>query len=242
MPLIKRNTINNKYKFCFYDSVDSTNIIAKNLIKSSVDINNFIIVANEQVLGKGRLDRSWESKKGNIFLSLITDKASLHLYMHFIISLALSSFLQAKGYAAKCKWPNDIMLDDKKLSGILMEKINQYIVIGVGINISNASIANSTCLDIELTDDFLLNFLDEFIKYFEYFVLEYKNNGFQSIKLQWLENSVHHIGQEITVKIAEIEHKGVFDGIGEAGELLLKTQYEIKKIFVGDVIYCRYDK
>lgn len=134
-------------KVIYFDSIESTNIYAKTLINE----DDILIVAGFQSEGRGRLNRTWVSEKDkSITLSLIKSFAiqSPHLvnfYTSYIVQRALKECIlkQSGGDAdtLSLKWPNDIMLNDKKLGGILSELIDindspKKFIIGIGINVN----------------------------------------------------------------------------------------------------------
>ncbi|MTI71783.1 MAG: biotin--[acetyl-CoA-carboxylase] ligase [Firmicutes bacterium] len=139
---LKTNTIGRK--IYHFDSLDSTNIKAKKLaIKGENE--GTIIIGEEQTKGKGRLGRYWTSPKGKgVWLSIILrpniepTKAS---YITQIGAAAVSKAISDMGIKNYIKWPNDIVINNKKVCGILTEmsgeinKVN-YIVIGMGINVN----------------------------------------------------------------------------------------------------------
>ncbi len=133
------------HKVVFFDETGSTNTEAK-LIGDNKDSHGILVVAEGQNSGKGRRGRNWESSKGtNIFMSLILkpDILPANATMLTLVSaMAVKTGLQeATGLSAMIKWPNDTVINGKKISGILtemsteIESIN-YVVIGTGINVN----------------------------------------------------------------------------------------------------------
>lgn len=128
----------------YFDRVDSTNLRAKELAADCED--GTVIVAGEQTAGNGRYGRKWESKEGaGIYMSVIL-KPEIPPEEVQLITLAASvavatALKETTGIAAGIKWPNDVVLDGRKVCGILtvmsseMERVN-YIVLGIGINFS----------------------------------------------------------------------------------------------------------
>lgn len=127
----------------FLESIDSTNDHAKKIASKAPD--GTLVLADEQTKGKGRMDRAWSSQKGEgVWMSLVL-KPNIAPHRASVITLiagaAVARALERFGADAKIKWPNDILLEGKKLCGILtemsaqMERID-YIVLGIGINVS----------------------------------------------------------------------------------------------------------
>jgi BirA family biotin operon repressor/biotin-[acetyl-CoA-carboxylase] ligase len=131
----------------FYEECDSTNAVAAQIATLEPSEKAVWIIAGKQNAGKGRRGRIWISKTGNLYCSLLwkpslglTDLASLP----FITSLAVRDMFVDLGVQsddARCKWPNDVLLSNKKASGILIESSAKaggkldYVVIGIGVNL-----------------------------------------------------------------------------------------------------------
>ncbi len=141
--LFKNETWINRVEY--HETIDSTNLQAKRLALESEE-DRVLIVADEQEAGRGRLGRNWHSEKETgIWLSLllkpnIAPEASFR--MTLIAAVAVSSAIEkVTGLKAGIKWPNDIIVNGKKICGILSEvsaewqKIN-YLVLGIGINVN----------------------------------------------------------------------------------------------------------
>lgn len=129
----------------FHESIDSTNTLAMELAEKGVP-HGTVIIADRQLKGKGRLGRTWFSPpKGNIYMSVIVrpeiePKDATLLTIMSAISCA-RAVRNSTGIEAKIKWPNDLMVSERKLGGILTEmKSDQdrivFAVIGIGINVN----------------------------------------------------------------------------------------------------------
>ena len=142
--------------------VDSTNNYLTMLFNNG-DINHgCVIMADKQTSGRGQRDNNWESEEEkNIILSLCIEPIKFSVLNQFDIScftsLSIISFLKEIGISASIKWPNDIMVNDKKIAGILIEnqllgKNIKFSNIGIGINVNqlNFSNLNATSLSKEL--------------------------------------------------------------------------------------------
>jgi BirA family biotin operon repressor/biotin-[acetyl-CoA-carboxylase] ligase len=131
--------------FC-YDTIDSTNTKAKELAEQGYP-SGTLVVADQQIAGKGRRGRSWESPSGcGIFMTLMLkpdinpNNASM---LTLVAALATAKAItDVTGADARIKWPNDIVIDGRKICGILTEMSAQFdyinhIVIGIGVNVHN---------------------------------------------------------------------------------------------------------
>ncbi len=140
-------SLNTKYigrKIVYFDSIDSTNNEAKKLANLNEN-EGTVIIAEEQKMGRGRLGRHWVSPKyKGIWMSIILRPDINPLYVSKITQIAaaaVSKSLLDMNVKALIKWPNDIVLNGKKVCGILTEmsaEINRvnYVVVGIGINVN----------------------------------------------------------------------------------------------------------
>ena len=158
------------YRYIHFDEIDSTN----NYLKNSYQLlDNFTFVsADYQSKGKGRNDRVWESVKGlNLMFSILIKDSKL-LEVSTILSLMtaveVAKLLERYGINnVSIKWPNDVLIGDKKVCGILLEgQLPNYLVIGVGINANQKEFPNNlrrpaTSISNELNKDIDLEDLKE---------------------------------------------------------------------------------
>ena len=126
-----------------FEVLESTNSTAYNMALAREIADREIIVAHSQNAGRGRLDRNWISPKGNLYFSMaLRPKVSLEKVaeLSFVSVVALRMAVQnITPKSCKNKWPNDLLLDEKKLAGILLEskfvgKDCEFVVIGIGVN------------------------------------------------------------------------------------------------------------
>ncbi len=112
------------------DKISSTNDW---LSKYYLDIDDTII-AFEQTNGRGRRGNIWESKRGGFYMSTVS---SNHKLLPIVVAVSLAKVLTKKVVGLSLKWPNDLILDGKKVGGILCENFDSYSVVGIGINLLN---------------------------------------------------------------------------------------------------------
>ena len=128
------------------DTVESTNEYAK---KIASKCENFtIILAKKQRSGRGRLNRKWESPEGGLWISVILKPNFFSSLLSLDTGLAVLKTLKIFGIDSKLKWPNDLLVSEKKICGILLEKSSENVIIGIGlnVNISKMNTENWTCL------------------------------------------------------------------------------------------------
>ena len=249
-----------KFNINHFEEVDSTNIKAIEIARSKFDSDYSVVIADKQSAGRGRLNRVWESPRGNLYFSLILQNSTLDkLFLEKINQIGMLSILAmqqaiielATNYnlASKnilIKWPNDLLINGKKFSGMLMEsEINQdickFLIIGIGINI-NSYPSHIKRLNFPATDLFSENIildkmdiLYKFLDKFDNFLTNFLQFGFENIRKLWLKNSFQ-LNQEITIKINDDNIiNGIFSDIDDNGNILLLSNGVIHKISYGDI-------
>ncbi|ATD54740.1 biotin--[acetyl-CoA-carboxylase] ligase [Clostridium chauvoei] len=243
----------------YFESIDSTNIKAKNLANSNSP-DGTLVISETQSLGKGRLDREWISPKGGIWASLILKPNLEPIHAPKITLIAAAAMaITLKGYSLdiKIKWPNDLILKDKKVCGILtemncdMDRIN-YIILGFGLNVNipeknipinlkskATSLLISTGKSFSRTD-LLCNFLNNFeILYNELLDKNHANTSIDICRKYSLfideEIIISTLNENKKVKCIDITSDGsllVLDSLGNkskvfSGEVSLSKNYII---------------
>lgn len=180
------------HRVVFFETVDSTNLQAKKIGQNG-DFKNTLLVSNEQTNGKGRLGRTWESQKNHgVFMTLLLKpdiSPESAPYFTMIASTAVAKAIyKVTGIQTKIKWPNDIILNGKKLCGILTElsaEINciHYLVIGVGVNISQETFEpalqdKAVALNLKgvNVNELRLKIIQEFVECFEMYYNQFVLN------------------------------------------------------------------
>ncbi|AJC87181.1 biotin--[acetyl-CoA-carboxylase] ligase [Campylobacter insulaenigrae] len=152
----------------YFDELDSTQMYLCEKIRSNEINHNNAICAFSQTAGIGSRENLWQSKKGNLHVSFcirIEDLpndlplASASIYFAFL----MKEILEKRESKVWIKWPNDFYIDDKKIGGLMSSKINDFLVIGIGINLKFAPF-NAEILDIEVDIKELLNAYFSYIK------------------------------------------------------------------------------
>ena len=236
----------------YYDTVGSTNRIAKELATAGVS-DGTVVVAEQQSGGKGRLGRSFFSPKSkSILCSIILRPKFLPneaAKCTLMAAVAVSNAMLRFNLKPEIKWPNDILYDGRKVVGILteisaeMSKIN-HIVVGIGVNVN----INRDEFPLELQNiassisemkgenisrvEFFRAMLEEFDKLY----IESNESGFKNILNQWREHNIT-LGKKIRVIPAgsDNEFNAIAEDIDSEGALIVKTDNGIEKVYAGDV-------
>ena len=226
------------------DEVTSTNDEVLKLTQNIIG-EKVIISARNQTNGRGRRGRDWISLEGNLFFSLGFECDFKDLgAMVFISSLGIWRTIQDLNplLDVQLKWPNDVLVNGRKICGMLLEKgEGHYLIVGIGVNIKAAPLLVSTIypctslLDAGIDVD-RKSFLRSFIGNFDNYVNMWKSQGFAPIRDEWLAH-VKGLGQAIVVRTDNSDEEGIFKGVDDHGSLLMETAGGIKNIYAGDVFY-----
>jgi BirA family biotin operon repressor/biotin-[acetyl-CoA-carboxylase] ligase len=233
------------------ETVDSTNLLAFKLALSG-EPEGACVVAESQGAGKGRLGRRWFSPVGkNLYISVIL-RPDIHpssVYpITFLSSLAVYDTIEElTGIKPSLKWPNDVLVNGKKICGTLIELSTEadmvrFVIVGIGFNINmqygeiDEEIQNkATSLLIEtkkvyeraLVCGILLNHLEKHYRYFRQY-------GSQGTCGAWEERAAIK-GKTLEINQMGESYKGIAEGIDRDGAMLLNVDGEVKKIIAGDV-------
>lgn len=222
-------------RILFHETLDSTNLEAKRLALNTEE-SGILVVANEQEAGRGRLGRNWYSEKGTgLWSSLllrpdIEPEASFKMTLIAAVSVA-KAIREVTGLESKIKWPNDIVVNRKKVCGILTEmsaewqKIN-YLVVGVGINVNQEhfpedikTIASSLRIEsgqVVSRQELLKNYLNQMA----YYIRALNESQIASELLEVYKNLSATLGQQVRV-IGKEERIGRALDLNDEGALLV---------------------
>lgn len=234
-------------KIIHLDEVDSTNNYAAILISEGKGEHGAVILADIQTAGRGQRGAEWQSKAGeNLLMTLIIDTDNLSAMDQFVISevtaLSMVSFLRKIGISSMIKWPNDILVREKKIAGVLIENQLQgaYIgksIIGIGLNVNQLSFneLNATSIRSELNQftpvvDLLMSWIHSFNEEWAF----YHSFGREKVEEKYL-NCL--FGWNCFVEMEDFNGRffGSVDGIEKSGKLRVKKegeflQYDLKEL------------
>ncbi len=235
-------------RYLFFEVVDSTNILAKEMAARG-EPEGTVVAADYQTKGRGRLGRSWFSPKGkNLYFSVILRppvSASFVFQLTMLSSVAVCEALRDLGVDALIKWPNDVFVGGRKICGILNEMETdggkvRFVILGIGLNVNVRREEfppdireKATSVAVELGEEVsrrkifvkVLAFLDKWYKHF----LE---GGKGDLFYFWREHN-YTLGKRVAV---DGRFEGFAIGISPYGELLVrKDDGSVVKVSAGDV-------
>lgn len=234
----------------YFSEVDSTNTKAMQLAQEGYP-GGTLVLAEQQKAGRGRRGREWESPRGDgIFMTLLLkpdiepNNASM---LTLVAALAVSAAITRQtGRPAGIKWPNDIVMNGKKVCGILTEMSAQvdyvnHIVVGIGINVHNASFPEeiahmATSLFLETKEHhsraaLIEAILEDFERYYAEFI---KTQDLSGLVQEYNEHLVN-MHQEVKVLDPRDSFEGKASGITARGELIVDTWESRRLVSAGEV-------
>lgn len=244
-------------KLFVYEEVDSTNDVLRELIGDGMAEDGTVVVSDSQTAGRGRLGRKWFSPAGrNLYLSALfcpeipPQKSSVFT---FLASCALVEVFSGYGISATIKWPNDILVDGKKISGVLTELGTSdgsvdYLVIGIGINLNLPEefihremediSEKTTSLSILLREEVSRErFCAELVMALDRLYREFRRSGTQAIVDMWV-NRWGFLGKEISVDVSGEIISGVVERVDGNGFLYLRTgKDDLRRVVTGDTVF-----
>jgi BirA family biotin operon repressor/biotin-[acetyl-CoA-carboxylase] ligase len=230
-----------------YEALGSTN--AEALARARAGERGPVwISAQRQDAGRGRRGSAWTSEPGNLYVSLLlTDPAppAQAPQLSFVAALALHDAVAecaaALGPMLALKWPNDLMVGGAKLAGILIEGDSSSglaVVIGIGVNCVNHPggtpypatdlMAAGAMVEPQRLLAALAAAMQKRLAQWD------RGQGFAAIRADWLKRAAG-LGQDIKVRLPEREFTGLFEGLDDAGRLLVRGVAEVTTVTAGEV-------
>lgn len=234
------------------DEIDSTNTYAKNLAKGKCK-NGTVVITKKQLAGRGRMGRVWSSQNENgIWMSIILVPDSSVENIQCITLMAAVAIVKAiqgsVGIQGGIKWPNDIIVDGKKVCGILTEMVenqdgDKAVVIGIGVNVNQSkedfqgeledkAISLAMVLKRSLNKSDILKYI---LNELDYMYSLFINNNMDKILKQWKDNTVT-LGNQILITINGETIIALAKDIDKEGNLVIECiDGTIKKISSGEI-------
>lgn len=207
-----------------------------------------VIQAMQQEGGKGRHGNHWDSPIGNLYMSVllrpdceIEQAGQLSFVVAVALSDALDNYIDLEKHTKTLKWPNDILVNKLKISGILLEsnmKDNKLdsIILGMGLNIFTKP-ELSICLNDVAKEPVYINAVrDTVLDKLSYYYSLWQEKGFAPILEAWLKQA-HGMGEPITARLPKETYKGIFKGVTPDGGLILEQENGEENIIHAAEVY-----
>lgn len=235
------------YRLRSYDTIDSTNAEALRRLADGAS-GSEVIWALQQSGGRGRRGRLWHSPPGNLYVTLVVPSPSDRLIGQLAFVAALGAGEGIRGYLAspgllQYKWPNDLMLDGRKLGGILIEASpkgqSPMVAIGLGLNVASKPPGlSAACLDEFGVVATVPEILQTVCRSFDQWYQLWRRDGFAPVRERWLA-AAHRPGDDIEVRFPDgTTREGSFQDIDRSGALVLKqADGKTELIATGEVFF-----
>lgn len=223
-----------------YASLESTQDEALRLLEEGKGAQGLVVQAMTQLNGRGRHGNSWNGPLGNLYLSVVLSPEIDQKHsgqIAFVAGLAVAETIRSLTHPnidIGLKWPNDVLIGDQKLAGILIEKFEHFYILGIGLNIlappdyaAGLQAFSDKRLPINPVRDMLLDILDV---YYTRWIKE----GFSVIKDQWMSRAAY-LNEEIEVRLPNARTSGIFKGIDNDGALILEKDHKTQRFLSGEV-------
>ncbi len=228
----------------YFRRVESTNDTAKTLAEQGAP-EGTVVVASEQSAGRGRLGRPWASPPGGLWLSVILRPswpAAEWPRLAFAASVAVASAIERSlGIPTQVKWPNDLVLDGRKLGGVLLEAAGSYVVVGIGLNANVrlsafppdlAAVVTSLEERLGYPVD-LVGLTQEILRDLEHAYQAVLDDP-HALMEQWRVRSIT-LGRHVRVVGAGAACEGVAESVDADGTLVVRTKTGLRRIVASDV-------
>ena len=242
-----------EFRLVEMDEIDSTNEEAKRLACSGA-ADGTLVWSYRQTAGRGRRGRGWTSEPGNLYASFVLRPDCTPLQaaqLTFVAALAVRDMLTIflnNSDAIACKWPNDVLVGGRKISGILLESstagsgVVDWLVLGVGVNLRHHPDIGGRHPATDLSAEGAgavaeSSALEALAIAFAERRSEWLQGGFEAVRNAWLKHA-YGLGQITQIKLENASHSGLFAGIDESGALRLMGDGCVEQLFVaGEVTF-----
>ncbi|KIL98365.1 Biotin-protein ligase [Paramagnetospirillum magnetotacticum MS-1] len=230
------------------NSVGSTNDEVRRRVQDGSAADLLVVTAKRQTSGRGRRGRVWESPEGNLHASFairVERPLAEAAQIGFVAALALAEALDelVPGHDVRVKWPNDVLVDGRKVAGMLLESVGDgWLVLGIGVDVecrpapSETLYATIALAELGYGGDSMV-VLGALCRHFGPWLDLWRAEGFAPIRAGWLQWA-RGLGEAALVRLEAETLSGVFKGLDEEGGLLLdQGEAGIRRVLAGDVFF-----
>lgn len=243
------------FKIECLETIDSTSEEIKRRLNKIPETPEYLVVwALNQTQGKGRRGKVWVSDEGNLFFSVLLRPQCLISYaaqINFVACLALRDALLPYKVDPQFKWPNDVMVDQAKIAGILLESdagfdanVN-WLIMGIGVNLksspSHAPYKTTSLYEASGTLYAPQKILEDFLIAFDKRYKNWQETGLSDLRDEWIKSSIYQKGDKITIQ-SDKPIIGYFEDLTEKGAILLRSidkDKQLMTINAGDIVMSR---
>ena len=216
-----------------FEEITSTQDYAKKL--SLDNQSEFLVYSDIQTRGRGRFGRSWDAPKGGLWFSFDEKLNERNCVFTLMVGVAVREVLEEKyNYKVQLKWPNDLIAENKKVGGVICEKVNENVIVGIGINTNNSEIG-----------------VDKATNFFKITGTKANNYDIMTSIISRLEELTNAKDYEIIKKFREnmafkerkcyvsaLGSEAIIKDITNNGELIVETDTGIKNVIAGEINVC----
>ena len=208
------------------------------LARTADVVDGHWVIADRQTAGRGRRGRVWSDGAGNLMVSVLVRAEGPVQQLSFVAALALRAALGI-GARVTLKWPNDLLLDGVKVSGILLERSGDALVIGMGVNLAQhpagterpAISLAAAGLPVPKPVDVLARLMPAFAEWRAVWAAQ----GFAPIRAEWLGHAAG-VGERIAARLGAETLEGYFEGLEPDGALALRLDDgQLRAVHAGEV-------
>lgn len=223
------------YRFVILPKVGSTSDLLGRLAAAGAE-EGTVLIAREQSGGRGRRGRQWISPPGNLYMSVLLKPEVAPAFagqIGFVAGLAIAETLaqRVEGRTISLKWPNDVLVEGRKISGLLAEAVTQgselaHVVVGIGVNLAAAPEGEVRWPVVALSEygaaprdpiAFASGLTRRLVRWLEI----WERDGFEPVRAAWMGRA-WGLGKDLTTSEGETIVEGRFDGIDAEGALVLE--------------------
>ena len=239
------------YSLVSFEEIGSTNDEARRLAETGAP-HGTVVTAKRQTAGRGRRGRAWVSPEGNLHVSVIVRpnvEAERASQLSFVAALAVGETMLkfiSGGVTLRYKWPNDVLLNGAKASGLLLETASAangmigWVVIGVGINVAHYPEDMpypATSLQAQGARATVKSVLPGFVGHLADWYDRWRDHGFAPVRDAWLEKAAG-LAEEVEVRLSNETIRGRFERLDADGALIIALPGgETRRITSGDVFF-----
>lgn len=232
----------------FVPDCHSTNSLAMDLAQRTSSVEGTVVITDNQYSGRGQRGNLWISEpEKNLTFSVLL-KPNVRPDQQFIltqlIALGVADYVKTKTPGVKIKWPNDILVNEKKVCGILIESSLagarvQFVIVGIGLNINQTVFRNprATSLKLETGKEYNLNQeLNELLQLLEARYLRFREGNLAAIRADY-HLQLYRVGERHLFAVGRTRFYGTIEAVDEFGRLQVLTDEGIRKFDLKEIAF-----